>query len=458
MLKIYNTLTKDKQEFKPIHAGEIKLYVCGATVYDYCHIGHARSIMINPDMIVRYLRYRGYHVTYVRNITDIDDKIIARANENNEACDELTHRFIAAMHEDEKQLSVLPPDYEPRATETIAEMIAMINILIEKDYAYVGESGDVYYQVKKFEDYGKLSHQNIDQLHAGERIDVEHAKRDPLDFVLWKLAKPDEPSWESPWGKGRPGWHIECSAMSTTLLGNNFDIHGGGLDLKFPHHENEIAQSEAATGCQFANYWMHAGLLNVDGEKMSKSLGNFFTVREILQKYPAEDIRYFMLASHYRSPLNYCDDNLANARASLARFYTALRNLPDAEPFENSQYEHDFIAAMNDDFNTPVALAGLFELARDINKARETDIHQAAQLGATLRHIARVLGLLEQNPDVFLQGDSGVDVSQIEQLIVQRTQARENKHWAESDRIRDQLMAMGIVIEDNADGSTWKKI
>jgi cysteinyl-tRNA synthetase len=457
MLKIYNSLTKQKEVFKPIEEGKIGLYVCGATVYDYCHIGHARSIMINPDMIVRYLRYRGYEVTYIRNITDVDDKIIARANKNNESCDTLTQRFIDAMHIDEQQLGVIAPDHEPRATQTIDKMIAMIQTLIDKQFAYIGENGDVFFEVARFSEYGKLSHQNIDQLKAGERIEVEQAKRDPLDFVLWKLAKPDEPSWSSPWGEGRPGWHIECSAMSTSMLGNNFDIHGGGLDLKFPHHENEIAQSECATGCQFANYWMHAGLLQVDGEKMSKSLGNFFTARDILAKYPAEVVRYFMLSSHYRSPLNYCEGNMANAKASLDRFYTALRGLPETSALANSEYQQKFISAMDDDFNTPIALAVLFDLVRDINKIRQQDLEHAAQLAATLRELGSVLGLLQQQPEQFLQGEAD-NTADIEQLIAQRNQALAEKNWTESDRIRDQLAAMGIVIEDSVNGTSWKRV
>lgn len=457
MLKIYNSLTKTKEDFVPITQGKIRMYVCGITVYDYCHIGHARAVMITPDMIVRYLRYSGYEVTYVRNITDIDDKIIARANEHHEFWLDLANRFIVAMHEDEAELGNLSPDREPRATETIPEMIAMIEALIAKGHAYVAENGDVYYQVNSFKDYGKLSQQNLDQLRVGVRIDIQDAKRDPLDFVLWKIAKPHEPSWDSPWGKGRPGWHIECSAMSTTLLGDNFDIHAGGLDLKFPHHENEIAQSEAATGCTFANCWMHAGLLQVNGEKMSKSLGNFFTIRDVLAQHAPEVIRYFMLSSHYRSPLNYCEENLVQAKTSLQRLYMALRGLPTAVPLKNSHYEKEFIAAMNDDFNTPIALSVLFDLVREINKLREADPMHAGALAETLRYLAGILGLLTQDPEQFLQADADLDVKKIEQLITQRIQARANKNWLESDRIREQLVEMGIAIEDNINGTSWRR-
>lgn len=458
MLQIYNTLTKQKQEFKPLAPKKVSLYVCGVTVYDYCHIGHARAVMVIFDMVVRYLRYRGYEVTYVRNITDIDDKIIVRAQENKESVAALTERFIKAMHEDERALGVLAPDQEPRATETLTEMIQMIQVLLDKDYAYVGDNGDVFYRVAKFAGYGKLSHQNIESLRSGERIAIDTAKADPLDFVLWKIAKPDEPSWDSPWGAGRPGWHIECAAMSTTRLGNNFDIHGGGLDLQFPHHENEIAQAEAATDCHFANYWMHVGLLQVNSEKMSKSLGNFFLIRDALQQYDPEVIRYFMIASHYRSPINYSAENLAQARTALVRFYTALRDMPAAKALVDSEYEKRFVAAMNDDFNTPVAIAALFDLARDINKARdEGDIKKASQLAATLKYVASILGLLQQAPEQFLQGGQETDNAEIEALITARQQARAAKNWAESDRIRDQLVAMGIVIEDNAQGTSWKR-
>lgn len=456
MLKIYNTLTKQKEIFTPITPGKIKLYVCGMTVYDYCHIGHARGTFITFDMVVRYLRYRGYQVDFVRNITDIDDKIIVRANDNKESITELTERFITAMHEDERALGTLSPDHEPRATGTITQMIEIIQTLIDKGYAYIGENGDVYYQVSKFKEYGKLSHQDIEQLRSGARIAVETAKHDPLDFVLWKIAKAGEPSWESPWGAGRPGWHIECSAMSKNLLGENFDIHAGGLDLQFPHHENEIAQSEAANGCQFANYWMHAGLLQINNEKMSKSLNNFFTIREVLEKHHPEILRYFMLASHYRSPVNYTNDNLANARVSMDRFYAALRELPEVQAIENSDYEQRFIEAMDDDFNTPIALAVLFDLVRDINKTRETELQKAAELAAILKKLANILGLLKCNPEEFLQ--SGFNANEVENLIAQRIKARSEKNWAESDRIRDQLNAMGIAIEDSAQGTTWRRI
>lgn len=455
-LKIYNTLTKQKEIFKPITPGKIKLYVCGNTVYDYCHIGHGRS-MLNSDMITRYLRYQNFDVNFVRNITDIDDKIIVRANQNNESVDELTTRFIDAQHEDERALDILAPNHEPRATQTIKEMIDMIKILIDKGFAYAADNGDIYYQVTKFKGYGKLSHQDIEQLRTGVRIAVEAAKHDPLDFVLWKIAKPGEPSWDSPWGAGRPGWHIECSAMSKSILGDNFDIHAGGLDLQFPHHENEIAQSEAANGCQFANYWVHAGLVQINNEKMSKSLNNFFTIRDVLAKHHPEIVRYFMFASHYRSPVNYSEDNLTNARVSMDRFYAALRDLPETKPITNSDYEQRFIEAMDDDFNTPVALSVLFDLARDINKIRETDLHKAAELAATLKMLAsKVFGILQCDPEQFLQ--AGFDATEVENLIAQRKQARADKNWAESDRIRDALHAMGVAIEDNAQGTTWRRV
>ena len=460
MLQIYNSLTNQKENFKPIEDNKIRMYVCGMTVYDYCHLGHAR-VMVAFDVVFRYLKARGYDVTYVRNITDIDDKIIQRANEKGENFKTLTEHFINAMHEDEKALGIQAPTAEPKATDNITEIISMINILIEKDYAYQGNSGDVYYDVSKFKDYGKLSGRNPEELRSGERIAVNTDKNDPLDFVLWKMAKPDEPYWDSPWGKGRPGWHIECSAMSTKLLGNHFDIHGGGHDLQFPHHENEIAQSEACTGEHFANYWMHNGFIRVDEEKMSKSLGNFFTIREVLKKYKAEEIRYFMLTSQYRSPLNYSSDQLDAAGAALDRLYTALRGLKTSTAAENSEYEKHFNEAMDDDFNTPEALATLFDLARDINRARqEKNIGRANELAALLKKLGSELGLLEGDIESWFQGDtSSGDLSSeaIEALIQERLDAKQNKDWDKADKIRDQLNEQGITLEDKGAETLWRR-
>jgi cysteinyl-tRNA synthetase len=462
MLTIYNTLTRQKETFTPIEPGKARMYVCGMTVYDYCHLGHAR-VMVVFDIVARYLRHLGYDVTYVRNVTDIDDKIIKRANDNGEPYTALTERFIDAMHADERALGVLPPDVEPRATRSIADMLSMIQTLIDRGYAYVGGNGDVFYAVAKFQGYGQLSGKNLDDLRAGERVDVDEAKRDPLDFVLWKMAKPGEPYWESPWGQGRPGWHIECSAMSTCCLGNHFDIHGGGMDLQFPHHENEIAQSEGATGEKFVNLWMHNGFVRVNEEKMSKSLGNFFTVREILGRYRPEAVRFFILNSHYRSPLNYCDENLDEANAALTRLYTALRGLDLAgQGADGTAYRARFDAAMNDDFNTPEAIAVLFELAREVNKARADKPEEAAGLAAVLKDLAGVLGLLETDPEEFLKGGvadqaEGLGAEAIEALIQQRLDARKNKNWAEADRIRNELKEQGIVLEDGAGGTTWRR-
>ncbi len=459
MLQIYNTLTRKKEPLRTIEPGKVKIYVCGMTVYDFCHIGHAR-VMVVFDVVVRYLRYRGYEVTYVRNITDIDDKIITRANENGESITELTRRFIHFMNEDTEALGVLRPDHEPRATEHIGEIIAMIQKLIEKEKAYRAENGDVYYDVSSFEGYGKLSGKNIEDLRAGERVAVDEAKDDPLDFVLWKAAKPGEPSWDSPWGPGRPGWHIECSAMSTSHLGANFDIHGGGQDLQFPHHENEIAQSEAATGCHFANIWMHNGFVRVDDEKMSKSLGNFFTIRDVLARYPAEVVRYFILTSHYRSPLNYSDEHLDQAKGALTRLYTALRGITPKEVADGGVYEKRFQEAMDDDFNTPAALSILFDLARDINSNRDTP-EKAAELAGILKRLSGVLGLLQNDPEHFLRGGfsekASLDEMEIEELIEQRLKARERKDWNESDRIRDLLAEKGILLEDTPQGTTWRR-
>ena len=456
-LAIYNTLTKVKEPLKPLVGNQVRMYVCGMTVYDFCHIGHAR-VMVAFDVVSRWLRQRGYDLTYVRNITDIDDKIIRRAQDNGESFDALTERMIAAMHEDEARLNVQRPDQEPRATEHIAGMHTMIQTLIDKGFAYAPGNGDVYYRVGKFVGYGKLSRRRIEDLKIGARIEVDEAKEDPLDFVLWKAAKPGEPSWESPWGAGRPGWHIECSVMSTCCLGETFDIHGGGPDLVFPHHENEIAQSEAATGKQYANAWMHAGAVRVDGEKMSKSLGNFFTIREVLEKYQPEVVRYLLVSSHYRSPINYSEDSLKEAKGALERFYTALRGLPELPAAGGENFVSRFGEAMDDDFNSPEACAVLFEMAREINRLRDTDIQAAGALAARLKELAGVLGVLQMDPDAFLQaGAAGkVDASEVEALIAARLQARADKNWAESDRIRDQLTDMGVVLEDGKGGTTWR--
>ena len=456
-LSIYNTLSKSKDFFTPLVDNKVRMYVCGMTVYDYCHIGHAR-VMVAFDVVASWLRHRGYELTYVRNITDIDDKIIKRASENGESFQALVGRMIAAMHEDEARLNVLRPDIEPRATDHIAGMHAMIQTLIDKGYAYAPGNGDVYYRVGKFAGYGKLSRRKIEDLKIGARIEVDEAKEDPLDFVLWKGAKPGEPSWESPWGPGRPGWHIECSVMSTCCLGETFDIHGGGPDLVFPHHENEIAQSEAATGKLYANAWMHAGAVRVDGEKMSKSLGNFFTIREVLEKYHPEVVRYLLVSSHYRSPINYSEDSLREAKGALERFYNGLKGLPEATPAGGETFVERFGAAMDDDFNSPEACAVLFDMVREVNRLRESDVQAAAALAARLKELAGVLGVLQLEPEAFLQaGAAGkVDAGEVEALIAARLAARAEKNWAESDRIRDQLGAMGVVLEDGKGGTTWR--
>jgi len=456
MLKIYNTLAREKQTFKPIVAGKVSMYVCGMTVYDFCHLGHAR-VMVVFDMVSRWLRASGYDVTYVRNITDIDDKIIKRAHENNETIAQLTQRFIDAMDEDSAKLGVIRPDIEPKATEFVDGMLGMIAALVEKGFAYPATNGDVFYAVNKFEGYGKLSGKSLEDLRAGERVEVDSFKRDPMDFVLWKAAKPGEPSWDSPWGKGRPGWHIECSAMSSHHLGRHFDIHGGGQDLQFPHHENEIAQSEAAHShdgkpCQMVNYWMHNGFVRVDDEKMSKSLGNFFTIRTVLEKYDAEVVRFFILRAHYRSPLNYSDQHLDDARSALTRLYTALRGaeVVDAAVDWLHPQAARFKAAMDDDFNTPEALAVLFDLANEVNRTKD------AESLRLLKGLASVLGLLQRNPDAFLQGeaDGALDV---EALIQARLAAKKNKNFTEADAIRKQLAEAGIVLEDTPQGTTWRR-
>jgi cysteinyl-tRNA synthetase len=459
MLKIYNTLTRKKEVFQPHVPGKVGMYVCGMTVYDYCHIGHAR-VMVVFDAVARYFRHRGYDLTYVRNITDIDDKIIKRANDNGESFGMLTERYINAMHEDERALSVLPPDREPRATQSIEAIVAMIEALLRHGYAYIGENGDVFYSVARFSAYGRLSGKNLQELQAGERVEVDQAKRDPLDFVLWKMAKPDEPAWDSPWGKGRPGWHIECSAMSTTCLGNHFDIHGGGMDLQFPHHENEIAQSEGATGEQFVNVWMHNGFVRINEEKMSKSLGNFFTVREVLKRYRPEVVRFFILSSHYRSPLNYSDEHLDEAAAALTRLYTALRGVEAIPGGVDNGYRSRFEQAMDDDFNTPVALSVLFEMARELNRMKDNEPEKAAVLAYSLKSLGEILGILEDAPDAYLKGgDSGGGLSdeEIKVLIEQRLAAKKAKDWTTADRIRDELKTQGIVLEDVPGSTTWRR-
>jgi cysteinyl-tRNA synthetase len=461
MLSIYNDLNRSKETFVPLTPGRVNMYVCGMTVYDLCHLGHAR-VMVVFDVVARYLRWLGYDVTYVRNITDIDDKIINRANERGEPFQALTERYVQAMHEDAGALGILPPDQEPKATEHLPEIIEMITRLIDRGHAYVAENGDVYYDVRSFPGYGRLSGKSLEDLQAGARVEPGERKRDPLDFALWKAAKPGEPAWESPWGMGRPGWHIECSAMSTKALGDTFDIHGGGADLTFPHHENEIAQSEGATGHPFVRYWMHNGFVRINDEKMSKSLGNFFTVREILTRYRPEEVRYFILTSQYRSPLNYGDEQLDNARAALTRFYTALRGLPEAPAAEGEALEDRFHAAMQDDFNTPEALAALFELVREINRARGEDPDRAAALGALLRRLGGLLGILQDDPEAYLRGGEPTDTTplgdaDIEALIERRAQAKQARDWAGADAIRDQLKAAGILLEDTPGGTTWRR-
>ena len=454
MLKIYNSLTRVKEAFKPISPGRAGMYVCGMTVYDFCHLGHAR-VMVVFDVVARWLKSTGYDVTYVRNITDIDDKIIRRAAENRESIDTLTQRFIRAMDEDAAALGVTKPDIEPRATDNVPGMLDLISELVAKGLAYQAKNGDVYYAVRAFPGYGKLSGKSLDELQAGERVEVDPDKRDPLDFVLWKSAKPEEPAWDSPWGPGRPGWHIECSAMSERYLGEHFDIHGGGQDLQFPHHENEIAQSEGAHGHTFVNYWMHNGFVRVDDEKMSKSLGNFFTVREVLQRYDAEVVRFFIVRAHYRSPLNYSDQHLDDAKSALSRLYIALKAVPASmTPIDwNAAYASRFRDAMNDDFNTPEAVAVLFDLASEVNRDKSP---QAASL---LKFLGGLLGLIQRDPDDFLRGDlpAGWTIARIEQSILARSTAKKAKNFAESDRIRNELLASGIVLEDGPKGTTWRR-
>ncbi|PPD56866.1 MAG: cysteine--tRNA ligase [Methylotenera sp.] len=467
MLKIYNTLSREKKTFIPIEPNKVRMYVCGMTVYDFCHLGHAR-VMVVFDMVTRWFRASNYEVTYVRNITDIDDKIIKRANENNETIDVLTQRFIDAMDEDSAKLGIIRPDIEPRATQYIDGMINMISALIEKGHAYHAANGDVFYSVRSFADYGKLSGKSLDDLRAGERVEVDSFKKDAMDFVLWKSVKPNEPNWDSPWGKGRPGWHIECSVMSATHLGAHFDIHGGGQDLQFPHHENEIAQSEATHSCQMANYWMHNGFVRVDDEKMSKSLGNFFTIREVLKKYDAEVVRFFILRAHYRSPLNYSDKHLDDAKLALTRLYTALRGYEIIESEIDWQQPQAarFKVAMDDDFNTPEAMAVLFDLANEVNKTK------SLESAVLLKNLASVIGLLQRDANEFLQGvaidlksedstqhnsSSSGSIDNVDTLIAARVIAKKSKNFAEADAIRKQLADAGIILEDTPQGTTWRR-
>ncbi len=462
MLHIHNSLSGKKELLRPIEPGHVRMYVCGITVYDYLHLGHAR-FMVVFDTVVRHLRASGYRVSYVRNITDIDDKIIRRANEEGVDVDALTARFIDAMHADTDALGLIRPDEEPRATLHIGEIVAMIERLIARGHAYAAGNGDVYYDVSTFPAYGRLSGKQLTDLRAGARVEVDEAKSDPLDFVLWKAAKPGEPAWPSPWGEGRPGWHIECSAMSTHCLGEHFDIHGGGLDLKFPHHENEIAQSEGATGKRFVNLWMHNGFVQVGEEKMSKSLGNFRTLRDVLEHYRAEEVRYFILGTHYRSPLAYSEAPMQAARQALQRLYTVLRDVPPAAELPVSEpFSERFMEAMNDDFNTPLALRVLMDLSREIHRRRDAGEEGAASLAALLHNLGGRLGLLQQDADAWLKGGQGqggerLDADRIESLIESRRAARANRDFAEADRIRDYLNECGVQLEDRADGTVWRR-
>jgi cysteinyl-tRNA synthetase len=456
MLTLHNSLSRQLEAFTPLQPGQVRMYVCGMTVYDYCHLGHARVFVVF-DMVTRWLKAVGYDVTYVRNITDIDDKILKRAKEAHQSIGELTDRFISAMHEDEARLGVLRPDHEPRATQYLSEMLAMIGVLMDKRLAYRANNGDVYYSVRGFPTYGALSGKSLDDLRAGERVEVDPHKRDPMDFVLWKAAKPGEPSWNSPWGLGRPGWHIECSAMSGQLLGTHFDIHGGGQDLQFPHHENEIAQSEGANGCKFVNYWLHNGFVRVDNEKMSKSLGNFFTIREVLEKFDPEVVRFFILRAHYRSPLNYSDAHLEDAKGALTRLYTTLKNVAPAEIAAdwNDPWAARFQAAMNLDFGTPDAVAVLFDVANETNRTQDP------RMAGLLKSLAGVLGLLQDEPSAFLRrrvgGQTGPGEQAVEKLITARAAAKAARRYSEADRIRDELKAAGILLEDGPQGTTWRR-
>ncbi|NMP17332.1 cysteine--tRNA ligase [Thalassotalea sp. Y01] len=458
MLQIYNTLTRQKEEFKPINPGKVGMYVCGITIYDLCHIGHARTY-VAFDVITRYLRHVGYDVTHVRNITDVDDKIIKRAAENNETCESLVDRMTAEMYADLDALNVERPDIAPTVTTHMPEIIEIVERLITNEHAYVATNGDVMFDVSSYADYGQLSMQNLDMLQAGARVDVDDAKRNPLDFVLWKMAKPGEPSWSSPWGEGRPGWHIECSAMNSKHLGPHFDIHGGGSDLQFPHHENEIAQSCCAFNTPYVNYWMHGGMVQVDKVKMSKSLGNFFTLRDVLQKYDAETVRYFLISSQYRSQLNYSQENLGQARSSLERIYTSLRGVePVAVELNGNDYVNRFEKAMNDDFNTPEALPVIFELAKEVNRIKQAEPVKAAQLAYILIKLGAIIGIAQNDPESFFMGDAqDDDAALIEQLIEQRNSARANKDWAAADDARDKLKAMSVILEDSAGKTTWRR-
>ena len=459
MLTIYNSLTRRKEKFQPIDPGKVRMYVCGITVYDYCHIGHARMILVF-DMIVRYLRFRGYEVNYVRNITDIDDKIINRSRESGEPFKQLTGRFIQAMNEDFEALNVLVPDSEPRATDHIEQIIVMIGRLLENGYAYRAGNGDIFYDVSAFADYGKLSGKNVEELRAGIRVDVQEEKADPVDFALWKAEKPGEPAWDSPWGRGRPGWHIECSAMSTHCLGDDFDIHGGGQDLRFPHHENEIAQSCGAGSGTFVNTWIHNGFVRVDDEKMSKSLGNFFTIREVMERYLPEVIRFFILSSHYRSPLNYSDGHLDEARAGLTRLYTSIRDIDPGDGELEPGYRQRFEQVMDDDFNTRAAVTLFHEIAGEINRLEDKASEHAARLASTLVQLGGVLGIMQMTPGEFLHaaaGNGDISTDDINRLIGERAQAKAARNYAEADRIRERLTGQDIILEDGPGGTTWRR-
>lgn len=453
MLNLYNSLTRTKEQFKPMHPGKIGMYVCGITVYDHCHLGHARS-MVCFDVIVRYLRSSGYDVTYVRNITDIDDKIIARANEQGISIQDLTTKYIDAMHKDERALKILPPDFEPRATLHLDSIIHLIKRLIESGHAYVSDVGDVCYEVSSFKEYGQLSQKDLDGLISGARVEIVKEKRSPLDFVLWKMSKPGEPFWSSPWGDGRPGWHIECSAMAMERLGEQFDIHGGGLDLQFPHHENEIAQSQGATCKPFANYWLHVGMLQINNEKMSKSTGNFYTIDEVLKKYHPEVIRYFLLSSHYRSSLNYSDETVLNAGKALMRLYQSIKDISTSDEVYDTGWVNEFNSSMQDDINTPIALSVLFQLTHEINKTK------SVILASTLKYLGSILGILQESPDEFLKSGlniQDIDTDTIECLIVEREKARKDRNWGRADEIRKELIAQGVELEDTATGTTWRR-
>lgn len=460
MLKIFNTLSRQKEEFKSINENKIGMYVCGVTIYDLCHIGHGRTF-VAFDVVSRYLRYLGYDLTYVRNITDVDDKIIKRAAENNETCDQLTERMLVEMYKDFDALNIARPDFEPKATAHIKEIIELVELLLQRGHAYVADNGDVMFSVESDADYGILSRQNLEQLQAGARVEIVDVKRNPMDFVLWKMSKPGEPSWSSPWGNGRPGWHIECSAMNSKQLGNHFDIHGGGSDLMFPHHENEIAQSCCAHDGPYVNYWMHSGMVMIDHEKMSKSLNNFFTIRDVLAHYDAETVRYFLMSGHYRSQLNYSEENLKQARAALERLYTALRGTDSqAKPAGGDEFKTRFVDAMNDDFNTPEAYSVLFDMAKEINRLKAEAQTSVDSLAAQLRELAAILGILQQEPEAFLQSGvqaDGDDVAKIEALIKQRNDARQTKDWVLADDARNQLTEMGIILEDGPQGTIWRR-